>query len=71
VVAWRDYVRMQSSLVVLGLLMPFVAIVSGPGAVYYGWKALRRMEASGNDDGRASAYLYSVLGRSRRLAASC
>ena len=62
VTTFRDHSRVQSSLVLLGFVMPFVALVSGPGAVYYGALALRRLEASGEREGRAAAYVFSALG---------
>lgn len=58
----RDYGRVQSSLVLLGFVMPFVAVVSGPGAVYYGVRAIRGIEASGEDGGLTAAWLFCFLG---------
>ena len=59
---YRDHRRVQSGLVVLGLLIPFVACVSGPGAIYYGTRALGRMESTGETDGRVGVWILSVLG---------
>ena len=62
VAGYRDYARVQVSLVVLGLLLPFLAPIAGPAAVYYGVKALEQMETIGRPDGRSAVYVASVIG---------
>jgi hypothetical protein len=62
VTTYRDHGRVQSSLVLLGFVLPFVAVVSGAAAIYYGARALRPGEAGAEGRSRASVYVYSALG---------
>ena len=64
VASYRDFGRLQSSLLVLGLLLLFVAPVAGAGSLYYGGKARRQAAAMGRPRGWLhvwSLYALAVL----------
>jgi hypothetical protein len=62
VIHYRDYGRMAIVLAVLGLLVIFVGPVAGPGAIYYGVRALRQGEAMRSQESRAGIWAAMVLG---------
>jgi hypothetical protein len=66
--SYRDYGRMQSTLVLLGLLAPCVGFIAGPGAVYYGVNEVRRRDQRGEAGGRVAIHLMSAVGVIEALA---
>jgi hypothetical protein len=59
---YRDYGRAQFLLLVLGALILFVGVVTGPASIYCGARALDRKRARGETAGRAWVWVLLVLG---------
>lgn len=62
IATYRDYGRLAGMLALLGFLVIFVAPAAGPGAIYYGRKRLRQLEAMKEDGGRGAVYTVFAVG---------
>lgn len=62
VASYRDFGRVQSSLLALGLLLAILAPIAGPGSLYYGARARRQAEARGEPRGWLHVWGLYALG---------
>jgi hypothetical protein len=62
VAGYRDYGRVSASLALFGLLLPFLAPIAGPAAIYYGVRTFDQSRAVGRPLRHASVYLTCTLG---------
>jgi hypothetical protein len=60
--SFRDHARLATALAVLGLLMFFVGMATGPAAIYYGIRARRQALAMDEPGGRWRLAIIVILG---------
>jgi len=57
----RDYAGITSGLTILSFLFWPIAIVSGPAAIFYGFRGLRKKKESDENDGRFGIWCSMIL----------
>ena len=61
-VSFRDHGRLSVTLALLGMVMCFVGIATGPAAIYYGIRAYQQRQAMNEAGGAWRLVFVSVLG---------
>ena len=61
-VQFRDHSRLATTVAVFGLLVFFAGVVTGPAAIYYGVRAWRQAQETGEPGSAGRLVLVVVLG---------
>jgi hypothetical protein len=69
-VAFRDYSRMAGTIAILGLLMCYIGVVSGPITIYCGIRGLRQKAQMDENEGQVMLWVAMLLGLAQFLIGS-